>query len=383
MELERQAGLYVHIPFCRSKCGYCSFFSSTPQAGDEQRFCAALRAQMTQMAARPDIQALQCTTVFFGGGTPSILPASTLAQLLAELRHLFPVTTDEPEITLEVNPGTIDAAGLLELRRAGFNRLSVGVQSFDENELALLGRIHTAKEALTTIAAARWAGFDNLSFDLMYGLPGQTLVSWQTTLDLALSLHPTHLSMYELTIEAGTAFASQEQLGTLVLPNEEEVMAMMAAITAALAGSSLQRYEISNYAAFGRECRHNCNYWHNGQYLGLGPGAVSAMGGVRRAAVADLGEYCRLVDAGQSVWLTEEQLDPEAAFRETVIMGLRLIGGVSRQGLRQRFAIDLATYYGPTLDRLIDQGLLILQGDQLRLTAQGLALANHVMAELV
>lgn len=383
MNLERRAGLYVHVPFCRRKCGYCSFFSFAPQPGDLERFMSALRLQMRQMIELPAVRELTFATVFFGGGTPSILPPSILAQLLAELRLFFPLHADEPEITVEVNPGTIDAAGLLELRRAGFNRLSIGVQSLDDQELAGLGRIHSSDEALATIGAARRAGFDNLSFDLMYGLPGQTLASWRTTLDRAMALDPVHLSMYELTVEPETPFADQAQTGAWALPPEEEVMAMMAAIDVAIADRPLQRYEISNYAVPGRESRHNCNYWENGQYVGLGPGAVSAMGGTRRSAVADLAEYCRLAEAGLSVWGDEERLDQEAAFRETVVMGLRLLAGVSVSRLRQRFGLDLAAYYGTTLDRLIGQGLLILQEDHLRLSSQGLPLANRVMAELV
>lgn len=384
MNLEHQAGLYIHVPFCQRKCGYCSFFSFAPQAGDLERFTSALGMQMRQMANLPEIKKLSFATVFFGGGTPSVLPPSILARLLAELRRFFPFCAEEPEITVEVNPGTIDGAGLLELRRAGFNRLSIGVQSLDDQELALLGRIHSSDEALATIGAARRAGFDNLSFDLMYGLPRQTVASWRTTLDRALALDPVHLSMYELTVEPETPFAGQTQAGVWTLPSEEDIMAMMAAIDSAIAASPLQRYEISNYAVPGRECRHNGNYWENGQYLGLGPGAVSAMGGgVRRTAVADLAEYCRLAAAGQSMWLDEERLDPEAAFRETVVMGLRMLAGVSVKILRQRFGLDLAAYYGPTLDRLIGQGLLILEGDHLRLSPQGLLVANRVMAELV
>lgn len=383
MDLEHRAGLYVHVPFCRRKCGYCNFFSFAPQPGDLERFMSALRRQLQQVAALPAVRELSFATVFFGGGTPSVLPPSVLAQLLAELRRLFRFCADEPEMTVEVNPGTIDAPGLLELRRAGFNRLSIGVQSLDDQELALLGRIHCCEEALATIGAARRAGFENLSFDLMYGLPGQTVSSWQATLDRALALAPVHLSMYELTVEPETPFASQAQSGAWILPPEEEVMAMMAAMESAIAGSPLQRYEISNYAVPGCESRHNCNYWENGTYLGLGPGAVSALGGARRSAVADLAEYCRLVEAGQSVWLEEERLDPEAAFRETVVMGLRMLAGVSVKRLRQRFGLDLTVYYGPTLDRLIGQGLLILQGNHLRLSPQGLPLANRVMAELV
>lgn len=383
MQLAKQAGLYVHVPFCRRKCGYCSFFSRVSQAGDIDRFLTAIRAQMRQMAALPEVQDLSFATIFFGGGTPSVLPSHSLAQLLAELRSLFPFAEGEPEISIEVNPGTIDEAGLQQLRRAGCNRISMGVQSLDDAELRRLGRIHTAAEALACIAAARRAGFDNLSFDLMYGLPGQTATHWQATLDRALALAPVHLSMYELTVEEGTPLADQVGQGILELPAEEEVLAMMAAIETAVGRSDLGRYEISNYAVPGRECRHNLNYWANGSYLGLGPGAVSAFDGGRRAAVADLAAYCRLIAAGQPVWPEVERLTTEAAFRETVIMGLRLLAGVSIAELRQRFGLDLPAYYGSTLDRLVDRGLLALENDRLRLTSKGLPLANRVMAELV
>ena len=383
MALEHQAGLYVHVPFCRRKCGYCSFFSFAPQPGDLERFCSSLRLQMRQMAELPEVAGLSFSTIFFGGGTPSILPPPILAELLAELRCLFAFSVDEPEISIEVNPGTIDGDGLFALRRAGFNRLSIGVQSLDDRELFLLGRIHSREEALATIAAARRGGFENVSFDLMYGLPDQTVAGWRHTLDLALALEPVHLSMYELTVEPGTDFARQARAGAWVLPSEDEVVMMMAAISSAIGVNPLQRYEISNYAVPGWECRHNCNYWDNGRYLGLGPGAVSSMAGVRRTAVADLAEFCRRIDAGHPVWQEEERLDPEAAFRETVVMGLRMLTGVSITGLRQRFGFDLPAYYGPTLDRLIGAGLLVLEGDRLRLSATGLPLANPVMAELV
>lgn len=383
MQLVSQAGLYVHVPFCRRKCGYCSFFSCAPQPGDIDRFLKAVRAQMRQMAVLPEVRDLSFATIFFGGGTPSVLPPHSLAQLLAELRSLFPFAEGEREISIEVNPGTIDEAGLQQLRRAGCNRISMGVQSLDDAELRRLGRIHTASEAQACIAAARHAGFDNLSFDLMYGLPGQTATHWQATLDRALTLAPVHLSMYELTVEEGTPLADQVGQGILELPAEEEVLAMMAAIETAVGRSDLARYEISNYAVPGRECRHNLNYWANGSYLGFGPGAVSAFGGGRRAAVADLAEYCRLIAAGQPAWPEVERLPTEAAFRETVIMGLRMLAGVSIADLRQRFGLDLPAYYGSTLDRLVDRGLLALENDRLRLTPKGLPLANRVMAELV
>ncbi|WP_028317107.1 radical SAM family heme chaperone HemW [Desulfobulbus elongatus] len=383
MDLAAQAGLYVHVPFCRRKCPYCSFCSAPPQPGDLTRFLAAVHSQMRQAAVLPEVQALSFATVFFGGGTPSLLPAEELAGLLTEARRLFSFAGGEPEITVEVNPGTIDAAGLAQLRRAGCNRLSIGVQSLDDAELRLLGRIHSGAEARAVIAAAREAGFDTVSFDLMYGLPNQTPGSWQATLDRALALAPVHLSLYELTVEDGTPFARAAGRGEWRLPGEDEILAMMAASEAAIGRTHLMRYEISNYAVAGRECRHNCNYWRNGFYLGLGPGAVSALGGERRSAVADLDAFCRLVAAGQPVWHESERLDQEAAFRETVVMGLRMTAGVSIDDLRQRFGIDLLAYYRPTLARLLDQHLLMLRDGRLFLSNTGLPLANRVMAELV
>ena len=383
MDLTARAGLYVHVPFCRRKCPYCSFHSFPPQPGDIARFLAGIHGQMRQTATLPEVQALSFATLFFGGGTPSILPIEALDELLADVRRLFSFVNREPEITIEVNPGTIDAAGLAQLRRAGYNRLSIGVQSLDDAELRLLGRIHGGAEARAIIAAAREAGFDNISFDLMYGLPEQTANSWQSTLDRAMTLAPEHLSLYELTIENGTPFAQAAERGDWRLPDEDEILAMMAAIDSVIDPSDLARYEIANYAVVGKQCRHNLNYWHNGFYLGLGPGAVSALAGERRTTVAHLDTFCRKVTAGLPVWQETERLDREAAFRETVVMGLRMTAGVSLSGLRQRFHIDLPQYYGSMLTRLLDRHLLLLRDDRLLLTGKGMPLANQVMAELV
>jgi oxygen-independent coproporphyrinogen-3 oxidase len=383
MNLAARAGLYLHVPFCPKKCSYCNFYSFVPQAEDIRPYLAAVRLQMRQLAATPEIQHLSFATVFFGGGTPTTLPVEALATLLADCRELFAFSGNAPEVTIEANPGTIDAQGLLQLRRAGFNRISIGVQSFNDRELRQLGRIHTSKEAHATIEAARGAGFDHLSFDLMYGLPGQHTRSWQDTLDQALTIAPEHLSMYELTVEESTPFFLEAQQGQWALPPEEEVLAMMAAVETSIDRSPLARYEISNYAVPGRECRHNLNYWDNGLYLGIGPGAVSAFGGQRRAALTDLSAYCQQVAAGQDIWVEKEQLDTEAAFRETVIMGLRLTAGVSLSDLHQRFDLDPVVYYGETLHRLLAQGLVLIREDRLFLTNKGLRLANQVMAILV
>lgn len=383
MDLHQQAGLYLHIPFCRSKCQYCSFFSFTPQPGEREALVTALHQQIIQVADLPEVRELGFASLFFGGGTPSLLPAEVLAELLVLCRRLFAWSAEEPEISIEVNPGTIDGQGLAALRRAGFNRLSIGVQSLDDAELRRLGRIHSRDQALTTITAARDAGFANLSCDLMYGLPGQTADSWVRTLEEILACAPQHLSLYELTAEEGTPLWDQVQHHQGILPPEDTVLEMMAMTEALVDQGGWPRYEISNYALPGYQCRHNHNYWHNGLYLGLGPGAVSALGGERRAAVADLAQYCRRVGRGETVWDEVERLEVEATFRETVVMGLRMTAGVSLATLKQRFGIELLAYYGSVLPRLFGQGVLVLEEDRLRLSGRGLAVANRVMAELV
>lgn len=382
MELSTRAGLYVHVPFCRGKCPYCSFYSFPPAGNDVQRYVESVRLQMRQWAKLAEAQYLSFASIFFGGGTPSILPVEALTLLLADCQSLFTFST-EPEITIETNPATLDARGVQQLRRIGFNRISIGVQSFSDRELSLLGRIHTGDDAMNAIAAARRAGFTNLSLDLMYGLPGQGLECWRQNLEQALTIVPEHLSLYELSVEDGTPFAAEVLQKKLNLPIEDEILAMMAAIENMLVDGPLTRYEISNYAVTGKACRHNLNYWHNGQYLGFGPGAVSAFGGQRRATVASLDRFCRRIASEESLWEEMEQLTPEAAFRETVIMGLRLLAGISMTGLRRRFGIDLQEYYGETLTSLLRQGLLSIQGDYLVLTRSGLLLANRIMANLV
>lgn len=383
MTLASRAGLYVHVPFCQRKCRYCSFFSQVPRAGERQRFLSALHRQIAACAQLAEVRELRFTTFFLGGGTPSMLTPEELAELLALCRSSFSWSAAEPEISIEVNPGTIDARGLAQLRRAGYNRLSIGIQSLDDRELAVIGRIHDRDTALHAIRAAKNAGFDNLSCDLMYGLPGQTSLSWQQTLEMVLDEHPVHLSLYELTLEEGTPLWHQVQAKTCVLPDEDTVLTMMDMAHRLTAQHGLQRYEISNYALPGRECRHNVNYWENGFYLGLGPAAVSFLYGERRAAVADLNKYCQLSLRGERVWCNTERLERAAAFRETVIMGLRMTRGVSISALQERFDLDLRVCYQGQLPRLLQEQLLTIEGDYLALTARGMALANQVMAELV
>jgi oxygen-independent coproporphyrinogen-3 oxidase len=369
-------GLYLHVPFCLRKCGYCSFYSEAGRQ-DSSRWLAAVIKQLRQFfSPRP------LTSIFFGGGTPTMLPPEVLRDLLAECRQHF-FCAEEAEISLEANPATVDLSALQTLRQAGFNRLSLGVQSLHDTELRRLGRPHTAAEATQTAKLAQQAGFANLNIDLMCGLPDQTLQSWSETLTQALTLRPQHLSIYELTVEEGTPFARQQKEGKLLLPDEDAALRMLEAARQMTEEAGFHRYEISNYALPGCECRHNINYWRNNEYIGIGPGAVSCLNGMRKSAVADVAEFCSRIEKGQEVWEHEECLEPEAAFRETVIMGLRMTEGLALDELRRRFSIDAAAYYGETLARLTKQGLLELADGRLRLTAQGLLLANPVMAELV
>ena len=373
-----ELGLYLHVPFCLRKCPYCSFFSVPTNPEQMRRYCRALERQLGGTKADRPV-----STVFFGGGTPSILSASDLAALLSACRTHWPWAEEEIETSIEVNPATIEAKGLRALRQAGFNRLSVGVQSLTDAELRLLGRPHNAAEARAVVRAARKAGFTNLNLDLMFGLPGQGPEGWRETLLAALDLKPEHLALYELTIEEDTPFAALRAQGRLVLPDEDEVLTMMAITGEETARAGLIRYEISNYARPGRECRHNLNYWHNGDYLGFGAGAVACLAGRRSAAVQDIARYCQLIESGQEPWAEVEELDAEARFRETVVMGLRLTAGISLAEMARRFGLHVVDYYGATLRRLTTQGLLTLTGDNLRLTPTGLALANQVMAPLV
>ena len=377
--------LYIHIPFCLQKCAYCSFVSFSGQEKLFDRYVEALCREAGQTAVQAG-RALETIapleTLFFGGGTPSLLPAALISRIIDRCRQLFTFSSTI-ELSLEANPGTIDEDGLAKLRRAGVNRLSVGIQSFDDRELQALGRAHTRAQALDAVKNARKAGFDNLSLDLMSGLPGQSPVSWRQTLEQALDLRPEHLSCYQLTIEEDTPFARLQDQGCLILPQEEAIAAMDELTLSLCSEAGLERYEISNFARPDKKCRHNLNYWHNRPYLALGAGAVSYENQRRSRRTSNPRRYCELLETGNSVIVEEEELDMEASFRETMIMGLRLTRGIDLNDLQSRFGLDPRIYYGKTLEHLINQGLLHLNQERLRLTTHGLIFANQVMAELV
>ncbi len=385
---QSMTSLYLHIPFCRSKCHYCSFNSFAGGKELYGSYGAALTLELTRLAetfaetigkkeGHPGL-----STLFVGGGTPTCLPSDLLSAIIHLSLNLFSAAPGA-EVSIEANPGTVDVRYFTKLLQAGVNRLSLGVQSFDDRELQLIGRIHNKQGAYSAIKAARTAGFDNINLDLMYGLPGQTPASWRKSLEKGLSFRPEHLSLYQLTIESDTPFHALLASKTLRLPVEDEILEMDE-ITSELCGSAgLEQYEISNYATKGHQCRHNINYWRNAEYLAAGASAVSCLSGVRERRIADPAEYIRRIDHNESIVIEKEILSPEDSFRETVIMGLRMVCGVSRKALAERYSIDIEKYYGSTLKKLQALGFLDLTESHLRITAKGWPLSNQIMAELV
>jgi oxygen-independent coproporphyrinogen III oxidase len=344
------------------------------------RYIEALGEEMRMLASRYETGPLE--TIFLGGGTPSLLSVENICSLLHSCRELFEVDP-RAEISMEINPKTLDFIKMISLKECGINRASIGVQSFIDTELQRLGRMHTAQEAWNAVEAVRSAGISNINLDLISGLPGQSVDSWRWNLQSAITLHPDHLSLYQLSVEEETGFSRQFEGGRLVLPDEEEI-AGMDEVTLELCGAAgLLQYEISNFAKPGFECRHNINYWLNEEYVGVGAGAVRCLKDERVKNIEDPLIYCEKVERDESVVMESESLDAEASFRESVVMGLRMVKGVSTERLLGRYGIDLHLYYGETLKRLLNLSLLEFDESYLRLTVKGRALANRVMADLV
>lgn len=375
-------GLYLHLPYCRQKCSYCAFNSYASPGAPPAAYLAALGEQLRLLAAHPWLRERRVATIFIGGGTPTLYDGRSLAALLALCLRLYPLAP-EAEISIEANPNSLSLAKLQELREAGVNRLSIGVQSFTPRLLRLLGRVHSRRQAVAAVEWARQAGFANINLDLIYGLPTQTLPEWQESVAAALALAPEHLALYELSLEPGTRLANSVAAGSLAAADEELVADQEELAQAALAGAGYRRYEISNYARPGRECRHNRNYWENGSYLGVGAGAVGCLSGIRIRNVERPEEYIRLSAARRPPYAEAEMLSAAASFRESVIMGLRLLQGVSLAALHQRYGLTPADYYGPILSRLLAQKLLLTSRGRLRLSKRALPVANQVLAELV
>ncbi len=380
--MNEELSLYFHIPFCARHCAYCDFNTYTEPQNSPlvQAVVEAMEADLRRCSA--PLAARPLSTVFFGGGTPTFLPASQQIRLLQTARECLDMQQDA-EISTEANPSFADSERFAALRCAGFNRISIGVQALHNGILKQLDRTHTAEEAVQAFDRAREAGFENISLDLMFRLPGQTLTLWKESVEAALSLQPEHLSLYSLTLEPGTRFERLHAGGRLALPDEETDLQMYRWAIWRLQRAGYVHYEVSNFAKPGHECRHNLGYWYNREHLGIGPGAVSYLNGERSKRERLPARYVQKVHAAEDLFVESERLAEAEALGETIMLGLRLRSGIVLQPLEQRFGISPLLHYAAVLNRLQQQGLVQLRRGTLRLSRRGLFLADTVAAEFV
>ena len=364
------AGLYIHIPFCSSRCSYCDFATGIYQSELAERYVRAVVAELESSAFRG-----ACVdTIYFGGGTPSLLQPAQLQRILGAARECFAVA-EASEITLEINPGSATFERLREFRESGINRASFGAQTFDDRELAKLGRSHTAADTRRTFHDLRAAGFSNVSFDLIAGLPGQTLEGWQRNVAEALALGPEHLSFYLLEVHSGTPLAQHIERGIQPVPDEDLAAVMYESMLERAVAAGYEHYEISNLCLPGFQSRHNTKYWTGEPYFGFGCSAHSYDGENRRwSNQRDVLEYVRLVEEGLEPLAEEHELTTLELRSEALFLGLRLMRGVS---------LDLCKEYEPDLERFREAGLLELDGDYIKLTRNGALLSNEVFAAFV
>lgn len=388
--MKKEFGLYIHIPFCRQKCFYCDFPSFAGREKKIDRYLQALEQEFALLRQRlyqkdnvRDIESkFAPRTIYIGGGTPTALNAHQLKKLL-EIVLKYVVVTKAEEFTVEMNPGTVDREKLLLLQQAGINRLSVGVQSFDDHCLQKIGRIHTAQDAVNTIELAHNLGFDNISLDLIYGLPQQDREILTQSVESALTLPVQHISIYGLQLEEGTVFHRMETLGKLQLPADELVEAMHDYIVEKLPEAGYQRYEISNYALPGYESKHNLSYWQDVDYLGLGSGAHSYWQGTRYENPRGIDDYISVLEAGRLPATLEERVDRQAHMEEYCFLGLRTAAGIDKKLFQQKFGVDLFTVYGRTIEKLVAQELLQHTARGIALTTLGMKYGNQVFGEFL
>lgn len=376
-----EAGIYIHIPFCIRKCLYCDFNSYASNDALKTAYVDALCREVAMVAggASGTSKRFEASTLYIGGGTPSLLSEQEIEKILLACATYVGWNPDV-ETTVEANPETIDYDRALELRSLGVNRISLGVQSLDDGMLQQLGRVHSAERALQSFEACRDAGFENISVDLMYALPDQSVDHWTKTLRRVIALAPEHLSLYSLTIEEGTGFHCLWSEGRLQVPGEDEAAEMYEASEYLLAEAGYEHYEISNWAAAqgSFRCRHNLTYWLNQPYLGFGAGAHSYINGTRFNNVLSPEGYVSLVSSGTVPVDQVEEIDVNLEMKETAFLGLRLVDGISRREFLGRFACTLDEVFGTVIDRLVADGLLVNRGDRVALTSKGRLLGNEV-----
>jgi len=372
------AGLYLHVPFCRTRCPFCDFAVTT----DRGRVREWLEAVAKEMVLRSESWRIAFDTVYLGGGTPSLLEVEMVEWILAEARSRFRIKSGA-EVTLEANPGTMGAGDFARLREAGVNRLSLGVQSFHEEDLVFLGRDHSVKDSLESFRNAREEGFGNVSLDLIYGLPHQSPARWEEVVERAAALRPEHISAYQLTYERGTPLTRRKERGEFRDLSEEESRERFLHTRRILEEAGYRHYEVSSYARReDLESRHNRKYWEGAPYLGLGPSAHSYREGVRSWNTPRTSDYVEALGSGRDPVAGSETLSREEAILERIFLGLRTARGLRLDLFREDFGTDLRETHAMVLAELIEKGLGILEANLFRLTARGLAVADGIAARL-
>lgn len=406
--MKKELELYLHIPFCMKKCKYCDFLSAPADEQTQNEYVEALLREISFWGQRSS--EYEVTTIYIGGGTPSWLREEAMTAILERLHEQFAIREDA-EITIECNPGTVTERKFIAYKKAGINRLSIGLQSANEEELKLLGRVHSFEQFLKTYELARETGFSNINVDLMSSLPGQTPKTFAHTLQQVIRLKPEHISAYSLIIEKGTPFydiykfdAVKQQAGmqTEFLPTEEEEYQIGKLTEIVLAKAGYRRYEISNYARPGYECRHNIGYWKRAEYLGMGLGAASLLDNIRYSNTRDLYEYiekskdiqiqnfmCTLSHGreetvqGISLHAGADIVERFGQMEEFMFLGFRMLDGISREEFEQAFGVSIESVYGNVLTQLQQDDLIVKKGGRIYLTEKGMDLNNYVVSQFM
>lgn len=381
--MRRKLELYIHIPFCVKKCAYCDFLSGPASRERIEEYIQALKKEIESYGKFAEDY--EVSTVFFGGGTPSLLSSEQMEMIMGAIKHIF-LLQENAEITMEANPGTVTEERLKAYKKAEINRLSFGLQSAKNEELTILGRIHTFEEFLESYEIARKAGFSNINVDLISAIPKQTLESWEETLTTIIELEPEHISAYSLIVEEGTPFAElygEDGKWEEMLPDEEEERNMYRKTEEMLQRAGYHRYEISNYAKRGYECRHNLGYWDRTEYLGLGLGASSFLNQTRFHNTEDMERYLKNAKEHENIHEEIEHLKVQEQMEEFIFLGLRKMKGIAETEFAEAFGTDIWECYGKNIRRVIQNGLLEQENGYLRLTKKGIDVSNYVFAEIL
>ncbi len=378
--MKKDLGLYIHIPFCVKKCEYCDFLSWNAGEEERQQYVAALLSEIESY--REFAKGYRVSTIFIGGGTPSVLLPKQMENILQKIYEIFELER-RPEITVEVNPGTVDEEKLQCYKENGVNRLSMGLQSVKDEKLRLLGRIHTYQEFVESYELARKAGVDNISIDLISSVPGQTLQEWKEELETAAAQNPEHISVYQLIIEEGTPFYEKYAEHPELLPDEETSREIYLWTGKFLKEAGYEQYEISNYAKPGKESRHNLKYWERGDYLGLGLGAASMVRNIRMSNTKDMRTYLERCDKPKTMREDVQFLEEPRQMEEFMFLGLRKTRGVSKKEFKRIFGREMDMVYEKALHKCLENGMLLAHKDRIFLSEEGTLLSNMVLSEFL